>query len=353
MRASGSFSTAVEDLSKKALKVIFMIKRKFHCTHNNTPLLLKLFDSCVKPVLLYGSELWGPYILNLDKRLTQGSNDDLEKTFLNFAPEKVHIRYCKYVLGATKYALNIASMAELGRYPISIFVILQSLKYWLYLYKDPLLNFSKLAYKSIEEVDCTFPCTFNKHIFKFLKLINFDHVWNNKGTMSEGKLISAVKKILQERYGNYFFSCLSGEKQNKLRTYYKLKEEYKPETYTKLNIPKQYVRQLCKLRISNHNLHIEKGRYNKTPLDQRICTHCIDNKIEDEFHFICECNLYHEEREKFYDDIVNIIPCFCNLDNFDKFKYLMNCSETDVLTRFLIYIDKCILIRHSSVGIIA
>lgn len=156
MRASGSFSTAVEDLSKKA-KVIFMIKRKFHCTHNNTPLLLKLFDSCVKPVLLYGSELWGPYILNLDKRLTPGLNDDLEKTFLNFAPEKIHIRYCKFVLGVTKYASKIASMAELGRYPISIFVILQSLKYWLYLYKDLLLNFSKLAYKSIEDVDCTFP----------------------------------------------------------------------------------------------------------------------------------------------------------------------------------------------------
>ncbi|CAC5363082.1 unnamed protein product [Mytilus coruscus] len=126
MRASGSFSTAVEDLSKKALKLIFMIKRKFHCTHNNTPLLLKPFDSCVKPVL-YGSELWGPYILNLDKRLTPGSDDDLEKTFLNFAPEKVHIRYRKFVLGVTKYASNIASMAELGRYPISIFVILQSL----------------------------------------------------------------------------------------------------------------------------------------------------------------------------------------------------------------------------------
>ena len=44
--------------------------------------------------------------------------------------------------------------------------------------------------------------------------------------------------------------------------------------------------------------------------------------------------------------IDNIIPCFCNLDNFDKFRYLMNCSETDVLNRFLLFIDKCILEIH-------
>ena len=60
--------------------------------------------------------------------------------------------------------------------------------------------------------------------------------------------------------------------------------------------------------------------YINTPLDQRICKHCIDNKIEDELHFIC----IKTEREKFYDDIVNIIPCFCDLDNFDKFKNVMN-----------------------------
>lgn len=67
------------------------------------------------------------------------------------------------------------------------------------------------------------------------------------------------------------------------------------------------------------NIHIRyKGRYNNTPLGQRICKHCIDNKIEDEFHFICECILYQDDRKKFYDDIVNIIPRFCNFDNFDN-----------------------------------
>ena len=41
-------------------------------------------------------------------------------------------------------------------------------------------------------------------------------------------------------------------------------------------------RTLVKLRIGCHNLCVETGRYDKIPLDERICSLCSGNKNEDE-----------------------------------------------------------------------
>ena len=60
---------------------------------------------------------------------------------------------------------------------------------------------------------------------------------------------------------------------------------------------------IAKLRTSSHKLEIETGRWNKIPRDQRICKKCILNKIEDENHFLFECQMYSNERSEFYDTI--------------------------------------------------
>ena len=47
---------------------------------------------------------------------------------------------------------------------------------------------------------------------------------------------------------------------------------------------------MTKLRLRNHKLMIERGRWlNILPKD-RSCTLC--NKLEDEFYVICECPRY-------------------------------------------------------------
>jgi hypothetical protein len=44
-------------------------------------------------------------------------------------PDKVHNKFCKYILGLKKWASNIASRSELGRLPIDCFTKTQSLLY--------------------------------------------------------------------------------------------------------------------------------------------------------------------------------------------------------------------------------
>ena len=68
---------------------------------------------------------------------------------------------------------------------------------------------------------------------------------------------------------------------------------------------------VAKLRTSIHKLEIETGRWNKTPREERICKQCILNKIEDEKHFLFECQMYINERQELYNTIetkININP---------------------------------------------
>ena len=47
------------------------------------------------------------------------------------------------------------------------------------------------------------------------------------------------------------------------------------------------IRLLTKFRISAHNLKIERGRYLRLPVEERICVLCGGN-VEDEIYF-CYC----------------------------------------------------------------
>ena len=97
---------------------------------------------------------------------------------------------------------------------------------------------------------------------------------------------------------------------NKLHTYMysKLYDEYSHQTYLTYAIPKSVTKELAKLRISAHDLLIERGRYfrPKLPREQRLCTEC--NEIEDELHFMLFCT-------KFKDLRASLLGKFaCNID---------------------------------------
>ena len=75
-----------------------------------TDIMLKLFDSCVEPILLYGCEVWGY------------ENVDIL--------EKVHTKFCKFIFGVSKYSHNMPVYGELERYPLSIKIKQRMVRYW-------------------------------------------------------------------------------------------------------------------------------------------------------------------------------------------------------------------------------
>ena len=78
---------------------------------------LKLFDSMLRPIICYGSEVWGPLAMNMHRVQPTSSLEDKYDT-LKF--DKFQLRFLKQLLGVNKYSTNCAVRGELGPFPVSI-----------------------------------------------------------------------------------------------------------------------------------------------------------------------------------------------------------------------------------------
>ena len=89
---------------------------------------------------------------------------------------------------------------------------------------------------------------------------------------------------------------------NKLRTLALFKGSCIYEPYLNIIQNKNERKELTRLRISAHKLAIESGRYTRPyrPVYERKCKLCDIVSIEDEKHFLTECNFFINEREVLY-----------------------------------------------------
>ena len=78
-----------------------------------------------------------------------------------------------------------------------------------------------------------------------------------------------------------------------------------------LGLPYLYRKVISKIRCSNHPLAIEIGRQKnpKTPREERICTVCEENAIEDEEHFLSKCPTYSILREHHRMNFEKFLTC--------------------------------------------
>ena len=106
---SAKLSLARETLSKKRQNVLGYFRSLLsNSDHLPIKFQLKLFDTLLKPVLLYGCEIWG------QKMISYKTDFDKCQT------ELMHLRFCKRVLSVPWSAPNIGCRAELGRFPLSL-----------------------------------------------------------------------------------------------------------------------------------------------------------------------------------------------------------------------------------------
>ena len=105
---------------------------------------LKLFDSLVKPILLYGSEVWGYENLKI--------------------LERVHLQFCKRILNLRLSTPNFMVYGELGRHPLNIRVQLRMIYFWCKLIQNE-NKFSGILYKLIFNLhDDDYDCRWISHI---------------------------------------------------------------------------------------------------------------------------------------------------------------------------------------------
>ena len=127
---SGSFTEAIKELYQKGLKAYFKFRKCFEHHEPKIKTLLHVFDHTIKPVLLYGSEIWD--IFSAEK-LNKLRDSYFNKLCSDLIAERLHVKFCKYVLEVSRRSTNIAIAGELGRYPLFLEVILNMIKYFIHL----------------------------------------------------------------------------------------------------------------------------------------------------------------------------------------------------------------------------
>ena len=108
------------ELREKARRAFYAIKSQIYI---KIPIRiwLKLFESVIEPVLLYGSEVWGP--------ISYQNQAHWDKNPV----EILHLEFCKSILQVHRKTTNKACRAELGQLPLFIKIQKRAIKYWLHL----------------------------------------------------------------------------------------------------------------------------------------------------------------------------------------------------------------------------
>ena len=183
--------------------------------------------------------------------------------------EKLDIKYLKTVLGIHRKSSNAAVRLELGRYPITLYILKEVVKNWLRIVN---YEFDTVLYNAylcnLQMVSENKPCWLS-HIKNLIKCrLGLTHLWHNqvhrtKTKAQANKAETYMKYIFELQWLNELSRNIhqgDGEG-NKLRTYCKFKRKFEYEKYldSESNFFKR--RNITKFRISSHRLEVEIRRY--------------------------------------------------------------------------------------------
>ena len=152
-------------------------------------------------------------------------------------------------------------------------------------------------------------------------------------------MVKSYVSSMQEEYILYWQNTL--QRSQKLEFYRSFKTDHTSPRYLDLTKGTAGRGALLKLRISNHKLMIEIGRYNHTTKDNRHCPFCGCNVIEDEVHVLFQCPTYSMIRNKFYYKVKTLIPNITQLPINGLINEVMNPSNYVISIQFIKYISAC------------
>jgi hypothetical protein len=252
---------------------------------------LRMFHTCIMPILCYGAEVWG-YL-----------NGNKMQCVLN--------RWCKRILGVKLTTCNAAVAGELGQYPLCIFRKIMILKYWIKVISGSHNRIRYIMYLFLKQhVNIAVPGCKNwaNEVRNILIEIGNEGSWhNNDPGMEHGQFIARARCTLIDLYIMEWKREL--ESKEKMSTYILYKTGFGHELYLSYIKSTKYRMSLTRLRLSSHCLNIEVGRYHpRIPRHMRYCTQCELRDLEDEYHFILKCPKYRQLRNIYIPRYYSVNP---------------------------------------------
>ena len=148
-----SFVPTLADLGCKGKRALYAITSKIPLKLVPIKTMLKLFDACITPILLYGSEIWGAYT-NID-------HNKWESTPI----EKIHTQLLKRILGVNRSTTNIVR-GEMGRHSLQAYILNRNKNYIKYVENKCNTTLVKQALNYEQsKMECrpTVPCLLQNH----------------------------------------------------------------------------------------------------------------------------------------------------------------------------------------------
>ena len=271
---------------------------------------LKLFDSMIEPILLYGSEIWGYENL---------------KTI-----EQIHLKFCKRVLKVRNTTPNFMVLGELGRFPLEIKVKLRMVSFWTRLVQND-TKLSSILYQLMLSLQSKTKYTFKwiKHVETIFDEVGMSYIFKNQYAFCD-KIV--VKQILCDQFIQKWYSDIQNSSRGLFYSIFK--KQFCLESYL-LRLSEFNRTWLTKLRTSNLHLPIETGRWFNIPREERTCNLCT-NGIGDEFHimFICKNENIVLLRNKYLPMYYTAHPSII------KFEGLLSYCNTALYKKLSLFIRK-------------
>lgn len=300
---NGKFDNAKKVMYDKANRAMFSLISNSRRLNLPVDIQLKLFDALVSPILQYGCEVW--------------SNENCDLL------EKVHLRFCKYVLNVNNNTYKNMVYGELGRYPITIQMKLRTAMFWKRLITGDQSKLSAVMYKMIYklDVDGIYSSPWLKYVRDIFNDSGLSYMWLNQTcTVSDDFFKKQLKLRMYDQFQQTWLSEIHNSP--KCINYRMFKDDLKLENYL-IKLPTPLCRPLARFRCRNHKLPIELGAHRNVRREMRICTNCNSNDVGDEFHYIFKCHSLLNQRKTF-------LPKYCwSRPSSQKFHCLMNSTNKD------------------------
>ena len=264
---------------KAKQRTVSLVQFLFRTRNFNSSVFFHLFDAQILPVLMYGAELWGI-----------GRHDPVEKA---------HMFACKHFMNLATRTPNCFIYGELGRYPLYINAALRAVKYWLKLCRMPLDRLPKQAYLMLTNMNVKGRVNWTNSVKQFLFQLGFGYVWNDCGTRNENAFLKSLKVRLRDCFQQEWHGRLSNSE--RFFTYRSFKKSFETEQYINDLKIKKFRDVFIRFRLGVNELNANKW-YEQNQSSN--CPFCV-NTIENEKHFLIDCPLYKDIRQKFLKSYLN------------------------------------------------
>ena len=278
---NGSFKNAIEKQITQARKAMYSLLQKAKILRLPFDIIFELYEQCVIPVLLYGSEVWG---------------------FESLASVEVfHRKFFKLVLKTFKFTPNCMIHGETNTVDIQTKVDIRMANFWLKLksgkmkISTAMCSLLSKLYEESNDQNLRWPAK----IKNILSNTELSYLWQVQVAD-----YSYCKEEIKTKCKNNFLKKWKEEiNSNSQCEFYKMiKETPKIENYlSKLSYSLRI--NTAKFFIRGHHLPITNDRWNKDNNPDRFCKKCDMNEIGDENHYIFSCEFFSPQRSKYLPNV--------------------------------------------------